>query len=70
MAAPVLAAAPASPPVPTVNAIKREARRLRDQRRAQGRRVKLTALYDELAQAAGFASWAAFRQAIRTERTP
>lgn len=61
-------AAPA-PALPTLSAVKREAKRQRDMARAEGRKRALPVIYEALAQAAGFPSWAAYRAALGGERT-
>lgn len=64
-AGPVPAPLPARP---TLSAVKREAHRLRDAVRAEGRKRPLTAIYEDLAQAAGHPSWAAYRATLGGER--
>ena len=58
-----------APPRPTLSAVKREAKRQRDAARAEGRKRPLTAIYEDLAQAAGHPSWTAYRATLRGERT-
>lgn len=61
-------AEPSSPPLPTLSAVKREAKRQRDVARAEGRKRALPVIYEELARAAGYPSWAAYRAVLGGER--
>ncbi|KQR37750.1 hypothetical protein [Deinococcus sp. Leaf326] len=57
------------PPCLTISAVKREAKRQRDVARAEGRKRALPVIYEALAQAAGYPSWAVYRAALRDQRT-
>lgn len=59
---------PRCSPLPTLHAVKTRAHRLLAQRRAVKHNTKLHTIYTELARAAGYPSWTAYRAALVKER--